>query len=106
MLARRTRGAVAVVAVACLLAGCSGGSGDASSRGQDPGATPGAAQQQPGSDEAVVVQPAGNAAGMARQLNSVVAVLQDEDATAGQVRRAGELQQLVTRALIDANARF
>lgn len=105
MLAGRARDAVALVAVAALLTGCGGASEGTSSRA-DSAASPNATARPFDTGGAVAVRPAGDAAGLARQLNGVAAVLRDGDASAEQVQRAGELQQLAVRALVVADARF
>ncbi|MGY2873151.1 membrane-bound lytic murein transglycosylase B [Marmoricola sp. URHA0025 HA25] len=111
VVARVARRALAVTAIACLVAACSTGSPvrtDPAPRESTPtasaGSTPTASAVSTATAEAGV--PSVDPTALASQLDGAVATLRDRHATRGEVRQAGELQQLAVRALVLGSATF
>lgn len=100
---------------ACLLASCGSHStpdrtagGSPTLSAEAPGPRSSVAQPRPSeiSGDLQTLPATGNAAELARQLESALATLRDRRATASDVRRAGEFQQLAVRTLATAPVAF
>ena len=118
---RVPRAAVTLTMAACLLVSCTQDTEDRETR---PNRAAGGSQTTPGNAAGRTASPAPqprpddvlgrlpsvpaarNAPAVARQLDLAAATLRDRDATANDVRRAGEFQQLAVRALATASDRF
>jgi hypothetical protein len=108
--------AVTSGAVACLVLSCSGP--DAPGAGSAPSHAPPTATVSPSERHAALPSPTPRSPGVlptvpstqpeafARELDRVVATLRDERSAPGELRRAGEYQQLAVRRLASASSAF
>jgi soluble lytic murein transglycosylase-like protein len=102
--------------VACLALSCAGP--DAPGAGSAPSHSPSAATGSPSQPDAALAPPASRSTGVhpavpstqpeafARELDRAVATLRDRRSAPGELRRAGEFQQLAVRRLASASSAF